>query len=611
MKNDWRLFDENTQAVVYGMQPNPIQRMLDFDFVSGRKKPSVACIVNPGSHGILAHFFGKDQILVPVYPDIASACKKHADASVFINFASYRSAHKASMHAMEQDSIRVIVVIAEGVPENQTRELIALAKRKGRVIIGPSTVGGLAAGRFRIGNTGGTIENIAESKLFRPGSVGLVSKSGGMLNELFNIVARNADGVNEGISIGGDTFPGSDFLDHLLRFEENPEIKMLVMLGELGAGDEIEVAKAAKDGRIKKPLVAWVSGTVAKLFQSEVQFGHAGAKSGEETTSAQAKNRALKEAGAIVPQSFDSLGDEIGAVYKRLVSKGVIKLKKESPIPRLPMDYKAAAATGVVRREAQFISTISDDRGEDVEYLGKPLGELLKEGAGIGDVIGRLWFKKELPKSASQFIELVLIAVADHGPAVSGAHNAIVAARAGKDIISSLASGLLTIGPRFGGAIDDAARVFRRAKDSGMGPQEFVEHMKEQGKYIPGIGHRVKSLKNPDRRVELLKEYARKHFRETEYLDYALEVEKLTAAKKANLILNVDGIIGVLFLDLMKSCKEFTEEEIEEIVSIGCLNGLFALGRSIGIMGHIIDQYRLKTHLYRVPEDDILYVKGS
>ena len=102
---------------------------------------------------------------------------------------------------------------------------------------------------------------------------------------------------------------------------------------------------------------------------------------------------------------------------------------------------------------------------------------------------------------------------ADHGPAVSGAHNAIVAARAGKDLISSVASGMLTIGPRFGGAIDGAAQMFSNAYDRGLTPAQFVEEMKTKGENIQGIGHLIKSVNNPDMRVTIMKEYAKKNFK--------------------------------------------------------------------------------------------------
>ncbi|MFN2115644.1 MAG: ATP citrate synthase, partial [Anaerolineae bacterium] len=121
------------------------------------------------------------------------------------------------------------------------------------------------------------------------------------------------------------------------------------------------------------------------------------------------------------------------------------------------------------------------------------------------------------------------------------------------------------------------------------------------------IGHRVKSLENPDVRVKLLKEFVQTEFPDTPYLDYALAVEQETTKKKSNLILNIDGCIGITFLDFMKSSGLFTEEEMDQIVDLGYLNALFVWGRSIGFIGHIFDQYRLKQGLYRHPWDDILY----
>jgi len=89
-------------------------------------------------------------------------------------------------------------------------------------------------------------------------------------------------------------------------------------------------------------------------------------------------------------------------------------------------------------------------------------------------------------------------------------------------------------------------------------------------------------------------------------LDYALKIEKITTAKRDNLILNVDGCVGILFLDLLNSLG-FSKKKISGIIETGALNGLFVLGRSIGFMGHILDQKRLKTNLYRHPWNDILY----
>ena len=105
-------------------------------------------------------------------------------------------------------------------------------------------------------------------------------------------------------------------------------------------------------------------------------------------------------------------------------------------------------------------------------YSGVRISEIVEQNRGIGGVLGLLWFQRELPDYFCKFLELCLIVTADHGPAVSGAHNTIVAARAGKDLVSSLASGLLTIGPRFGGALNAAAEQFSAAFDSNKSPKD-------------------------------------------------------------------------------------------------------------------------------------------
>ncbi len=609
---DAKLFSKETQALVYNFKANPVQRMLDFDYLCGRETPSVAALISPGSAGgFHKAFFGQNEIMLNIYGSLEHAAREHPNADVMINFASFRSAYDSTKSALDEKTIRTVVIIAEGVPERQIRELITIAKNKDKMIIGPATVGGIQAGAFKIGNTAGTVDNILSCKLHRPGSVGFVSKSGGLSNELYNILARTTDGLYEGIAVGGDAYPGSTIIDHVLRFEQIPEVKMIVVLGELGGRDEYEIADALKAGKIKKPLVVWVTGTCAKMFPSEVQFGHAGAKSGKEEESAEMKNKILKESGALVPNSFEEFSVIIGKTYDYLVKNGVIVPAKDFEAPQIPVDLKSALKSGSVRKPTNFICTISDDRGEEVTYAGVPISTIIQEDYGIGDVISLLWFKKKLPPYASKFIEKVLMIAADHGPCVSGAHNAIIASRAGKDLVSSVASGLLTIGPRFGGAIDDAARYFKDACDKGMAPDEFVEDMKKQGKRIPGIGHRIKSAENPDSRVELLKKYAKENFPSTKYLDYALEVEEYTLKKANNLILNVDGCIGVLFVDLMAGCKAFSKEEMEDIVEIGYLNGLFVLARSIGIIGHALDQKRLKTGLYRHPWDDVCFPKNK
>ncbi|MFX0006410.1 MAG: citrate/2-methylcitrate synthase [Candidatus Hermodarchaeota archaeon] len=608
--DSYELFNEDTQAIIYGLQAAPVQRMLDFDYVCRRKTPSVAAMIQNTQEAAIAYhkaFWGSKEIVIPVYKSLAMAVKKHPKADVMINFASFRSAYDTSKEALEADTIRVVVIIAEGVPERQSKNLIKIADEKNKIIIGPATVGGIKAGSFKIANTAGTLENIILSKLYRPGSVGFVSKSGGLSNEMNFMIAQSTDGVYESIAIGGDRYPGSRLIDHLLRYEANPNIKMLVCLGEIGGTEEYEIVEALKNGKIRKPLAIWVTGTAARILPQNLQFGHAGAMAGSDRETAEAKNEALREVGAFVPESYEDFDKVIKKVYEKLVQEGKLIPAKEVEPPKIPTDFNEAVRTGLVRRHSDVVVTISDDRGDVPTFAGVGLDEIIRNNRSIGYVIGLLWFKRELPEFAQQFIEMVIKLTADHGPAVSGAHNAIITARAGKDLMSALASGILTIGPRFGGAISDAAKYIREALQKEMKPHEFVKYMKDVVKInIPGIGHRIKSVQNPDIRVVLLKEFVLKNFKNHPHLDFALEVEKLTTAKRNNLILNVDGCIGITFLDLLENL-DFTPEEIEDVIYSEALNGLFVLGRSIGMMGHVFDQKRQRAGLYRQPWDEILF----
>lgn len=605
------LFSRETTAIFYNYKRNPIQRMLDFDFICARPTPSVAAIVSPGAApgGFQKAFFGKEEVAIPVYGSTEAACAAHPTSDVFINFASYRSAYQSSYIALKQQSIRTIAIIAEGVPERDTKKLISYANQTGKVIIGPATVGGVQAGSFKIGDTAGTVENIITCKLHRPGSVGFVSKSGGLSNEMYNVLARVTDGLYEGIAVGGDAYAGSGLTDHVLRFQSMKEVKMIVLLGELGGTDEYGVVEALKNGRITKPVVAWVSGTCAKWFNAaEVQFGHAGAKTGGEDESAEAKNDALRKAGAMVPENFDGFADMINKVYKKMVDEGELHPAKDIKPPNLPQDLASAIKAGEVRKTTNVVCTISNDTGEEPTYVRVPISEIMSDHT-IGDVISLLWFKTLFPKWATKFIELVLVTAADHGPCVSGAHNTIVAARAGKDLISSLCSGLLTIGPRFGGAVDAAAINFKTASDNHVPPDEFVESLKKKGQRVEGIGHRIKTAENRDKRVELLANYAKEYFPKMDTFNYAKEVEAYTLQKANNLVLNIDGAIGSLFADMLGGVGKYTDSEVMEVLELGGLNGLFTLSRSIGFIGHALDQKRMKQPLYRHPWDDVLYAE--
>lgn len=112
------------------------------------------------------------------------------------------------------------------------------------------------------------------------------------------------------------------------------------------------------------------------MFTSEVQFGHAGSCANSDRETAVAKNAALRAAGANVPDSFDNLGDVIQDVYNKLVEDGTIVPQPEVPPPTVPMDYSWARELGLIRKPASFMTSICDERGQELLYAGMPISDV-------------------------------------------------------------------------------------------------------------------------------------------------------------------------------------------------------------------------------------------
>lgn len=256
------------------------------------------------------------------------------------------------------------------------------------------------------------------------------------------------------------------------------------------------------------------------------------------------------------------------------------------------------------RKKTNFTSTISDERGDELLYNGRKISDLVAWWS-LAKVIGYLRLKKDLPDYACRFIDTIMILLADHGPAVSGATNTIVTARAGKDVVASLISWLATIWPRFGGAVTWAGIRLVDAVSRWITPVELVKEMKQKWVYIQWIGHKVKSIYDPDIRCKLMQDLA-ETFPDTTHLQFALWVEEITTQKKPNLILNVDGHIAALLCDMLIDLW-YTPDEVAKLVQADLFNSFFVISRSIWFIWHYLDQQRLNEWLYRTPWSDVLY----
>lgn len=578
-----------------GSHPGIIQSILDFDYLSGKSAPSVIAVIAT-NRKYEKYFFGSKEVLIPVYESCSAIPKSRSkDITLFYNVTSARRVLTSSKDAfLTIPSIQLGVIFAEDVPEEHSLLLREFILERNKILLGPASVGLLLPGILKLGAIGGVdYRQLMASHVFDKGDTAVFSASGGMTNEIIRIVSLNQKRLSFALSFGGDRFPVLTPEDAFLAAENDPATKMIVYFGELGGTDEYALIDLMKEKKITKPIVCYIGGVVAELFETPPQFGHAKAmaQKGEET--ARAKRDALRAAGAKVAESFADFIEHIG--------KGEVSKDTE-------FEYTNRMDDLLDRKHALITTTISnDDRGE-VQVLGEPLLDFVSSRP-FASIVGSMFLgKKTISKELEEFVDFTLRLLVEHGPYVSGSVNTIVTARAGRDLVSSLATGLLTIGPRFGGAINQAASNWIAGVKDGKDPSAFVEEFASKKEYISGIGHRKYRVDAPDPRVAKLLLFT-DSLAEKKYSSFAKSVEKVTVAKKGNLILNVDGAIAAILLDILSEKEGMKVEELENLVKTEFFNALFVLSRSVGFISHFLDQKRIDEGLFRLDEEHVTYAK--
>lgn len=575
-----------------GSYPGIIQSILDFDFMSGKEKPSLVGIIAGGRRSE-RYFFGMKEILLPVFSSfsaIPADVKK--SINLFLNVTSGRRVLDSSVQALtELPNVIGGIVFAENVPEAHAIELYKTAEKKNAFVVGPASVGVLLPKKLKLGAIGGVdMHQFIDSHIFTLGDVAVFSSSGGMTNELINIVANAGKRVSFALSFGGDRFPATTPLEAFLAAERDPQTKYIVYFGELGGYDEYEIATAITEGKITKPVICYIAGVISDMFPKPPQFGHAKAMAGKGSERAVAKRAALSDAGAFAAGSFEEFVEKIEGLTSSVTDDTT--------------DYATLVENMQTRQHALIASSVSKDIEGEVYVLGEDLLSFAKNNTFAYEVGSLFLGRKLTSKDTEKFIDFVLRLLVDHGPYVSGAVNTIVTARAGANLVSSLSAGLLTIGPRFGGAINDAAENWLHAVLENQTPYDFVENFAKQKKYILGIGHRKYRIDFPDPRVQELLGFG-KDLKNTRFTSFAKDVEKITTTKKGNLILNVDGTIAAVLLDILSEKEGMSDEELMRLIETEFFNALFVLSRSVGFIAHFLDQKRLDEGLFRLTEDQV------
>jgi len=273
------IIDENTRLAVSGLTG----REGSFHGLRNRDYGTrVVAGVTPGKGG-------QDVEGIPVFNSIRESVEQ-AGANASMIFVPARFAGDAINEAIDS-GVETVIAITEGIPVMDMLPTYWRAKERDVTLIGPNCPGVLSPEKANVG--------IIPAQFFDRGRIGVVSKSGTLTYQIGNELKQAGEGNSTIVGIGGDPIVGSDFIDILTRFENDPETDLIVMVGEIG-GDAEERAAEFIAAEISKPVVAYIAGFTAPPGK---QMGHAGAIISGSSGTAAAKQEALEAKGVRVGES--------------------------------------------------------------------------------------------------------------------------------------------------------------------------------------------------------------------------------------------------------------------------------------------------------------------
>ncbi|MBI4272561.1 CoA-binding protein [Candidatus Uhrbacteria bacterium] len=239
---------------------------------------------------------------IPVYDSIEHAFKYHPDINATAIYVPPFAAADAIREAIAA-GIPLINVMTERIPIRDTAECLALAHRHKVRIVGPASLGIISSGKGRIGVAGGDDPDA----IYALGTVGVISRSGGMMNEVSWQLRRKGIGISTAIHVGGDLLIGTPYADALKLFEADPDTKGVVLFGEVGGEYECVVAEMLLKKQFTKPLVVFIGGKFAQQLPEGMTIGHAGALIEKGKGSVQEKETALRASGATVVDRYEDM----------------------------------------------------------------------------------------------------------------------------------------------------------------------------------------------------------------------------------------------------------------------------------------------------------------
>jgi succinyl-CoA synthetase alpha subunit len=242
---------------------------------------------------------------VPIFDTVSQAVEA-TGANTSLVFVPPAYAADGILEAAAADGIQVIVAITEGIPaHDEARVYNYIRRTSNAALIGPNCPGVISPGKANVG--------IIPHEITRPGSVGVVSRSGTLTYQAIHELTLRGIGQSTCVGIGGDPVPGTSFVDVLERFEADPETEAVVLIGEIGGSAEEEAATFIRE-HTSTPVVAYIAGFTAPPGR---KMGHAGAIVSGSSGTAAAKQEALQEAGAVVVDDPSLIGDAVARVMGR------------------------------------------------------------------------------------------------------------------------------------------------------------------------------------------------------------------------------------------------------------------------------------------------------
>ncbi len=286
------LADAATRILVQGITG---REAATFTLESLRYGAQIVAGVTPGKGGGEIHG-------IPVFDTVAAALQAQpCDATIISVPAAF--VRDAAWEALDH-GLRLLIILTERVPRSDVVAMLERAWAVDARVIGPNSLGVISPDRTRIGMCGGAVEAVRQA--YQPGPVGVISRSGGMMTEIANLLTQDKLGQSTCISIGGDPIIGSTFLDLLALYEADPETRALVLFCEPGGTMEEQFAEHVKAHSTRLHIVAFVAGRFADRMQG-VRFGHAGAIVQGTQGSPTSKIAALREAGVWVAEKLSHI----------------------------------------------------------------------------------------------------------------------------------------------------------------------------------------------------------------------------------------------------------------------------------------------------------------